>query len=73
MNKKLRIYVDTSVFGGVFDIEFMEPSNTFFQQVRSGQFLLCTSVLLKWSGGKSNLRQSKSNIFMPNTRTSQKC
>ncbi|GAK50854.1 hypothetical protein U14_02095 [Candidatus Moduliflexus flocculans] len=47
MNKKLRIYVDTSVFGGVFDIEFMEPSTALFQQIRSGQFLLCVSEVVR--------------------------
>ena len=47
MNKKLRIYVDTSVFGGVFDIEFMEPSAALFQQIRSGQFLLCVSEVVR--------------------------
>ncbi len=42
----LRIYVDTSVFGGVFDSEFMAPSTTLFQQIRTGQFLLCVSEVV---------------------------
>ena len=29
----MRIYVDTSVFGGVFDKEFAEPTKHFFLQV----------------------------------------
>ncbi len=47
MRKKLRVYVDTSVFGGVFDIEFMESSKTLFHQIRSGQFLLCVSEVVR--------------------------
>jgi predicted nucleic acid-binding protein len=47
MMKPLRIYVDTSVFGGVFDLEFMTPSNTLFEQIRQGQFLLCVSEVVK--------------------------
>jgi hypothetical protein len=39
----IRVYADTSVFGGVFDPEFEEPSRTFFQQVRDGRFQLVIS------------------------------
>ena len=46
MIKQLRIYADTSVFGGVFDIEFMDPSKTLFTQIRQGQFLLCVSEVV---------------------------
>jgi hypothetical protein len=45
--KPLRIYVDTSVFGGVFDREFAEPSKLFFHQTRLGVFNLVTSVLVR--------------------------
>jgi predicted nucleic acid-binding protein len=41
--KVLRVYADTSVFGGVFDEEFCEASRTLFQQVRDGRFSLVTS------------------------------
>ena len=44
--KPLRIYVDTSVFGGVFDREFAEPSKLFFHQARLGVFNLVTSALI---------------------------
>jgi hypothetical protein len=30
----IRVYADTSVFGGVFDDEFREESLTFFELVR---------------------------------------
>lgn len=43
----IRVYADTSVFGGVFDDEFEAPSRTFFDQVRSGRFQLVTSALVQ--------------------------
>lgn len=42
----IRVYADTSVFGGVFDPEFETPSRIFFDQVRSGRFRLVTSTVL---------------------------
>jgi len=42
-----RVYADTSVFGGVFDEEFQVPSTRFFDQVRSGRFVLVTSTLVR--------------------------
>jgi predicted nucleic acid-binding protein len=42
-----RVYCDTSVFGGVFDREFMTPSRAFFQQVRNGRFSLVTSDMVR--------------------------
>ena len=41
--KKLRIYADTSVFGGCFDEEFAKESGALFQEVRSGRFRLLVS------------------------------
>jgi len=35
-----RVYVDTSVFGGVFDTEFQRASQDFFDQIKNGQFTL---------------------------------
>jgi len=40
---RTRIYVDTSVFGGVYDEEFAEPSRRFFDRVRSGDFVVLVS------------------------------
>jgi len=34
--KKLRIYIDTSVIGGCFDIEFMDWPNKLFDEFREG-------------------------------------
>src|SRR6266566_718080 len=43
----LRVYADTSVYGGVFDEEFRAASTTFFEQVRRGRFALVTSALVR--------------------------
>ncbi len=43
----IRIYADTSVIGGIFDEEFKEPSRTFFEQVKNGQFALVTSAIVQ--------------------------
>ena len=42
----LRIYADTSVFGGMFDVEFQRPTRVFFEQVRDGRFHLVSSTLV---------------------------
>ena len=34
----MRIYADTSVFGGVFDEEFAEPTKKFFLEIDAGLF-----------------------------------
>jgi predicted nucleic acid-binding protein len=43
----LRVYADTSVFGGAYDQGFEQTSNTFFDQVRSGRFHLVTSAVVQ--------------------------
>lgn len=43
----IRIYADTSVFGGVFDKEFEVPSKAFFEAVRKERFFLVTSELVR--------------------------
>ena len=45
--KTIRVYADTSVFGGVYDDEFQQPSMTFFKQVKGGQFVLVTSAVVQ--------------------------
>jgi len=44
--KKIRAYVDTSVFGGVFDDEFDVASQRFFSQVKRKEFILVTSAVV---------------------------
>lgn len=43
----IKVYADTSVYGGVFDEEFEEASRLFFQQVDMGLFKLVTSTIVK--------------------------
>lgn len=43
--RKIRTYVDTSVFGGVEDQEFSASSKLFFEQAVAGYFLLLISQI----------------------------
>jgi predicted nucleic acid-binding protein len=43
----LRVYADTSVFGGAFDAEFQTASQAFFAQVQAGHFILVISSLVR--------------------------
>jgi len=43
----MKIYADTSVFGGVFDKEFRAPSEQFFTEIDSGRFTLVTSAIVE--------------------------
>ena len=43
----MKIYADTSVFGGVFDNEFSEPSKQFFDEVDAKRFVLVTSAVVE--------------------------
>ncbi len=45
--RPIRVYADTSVYGGVADEEFAGPSRTFFDQVRAGRFRLVISSLVR--------------------------
>ena len=47
MRRVPRVYADTSVFGGVFDDEFAEPSRTFFDLVQEGRFRLVVSAAVQ--------------------------
>ncbi len=45
---RIRVYVDNSVFGGVYDEEFAEDSKRFFTKVAAGKYkVLVSDVLLK--------------------------
>jgi predicted nucleic acid-binding protein len=43
----VRVYADTSVYGGVLDDEFAKPSRIFFDRVREGRFELVISALVE--------------------------
>ena len=44
--RKTRVYVDTSVFGGVNDDEFAEPSRQFLARLKGGEFTVVVSAEL---------------------------
>lgn len=44
--KAVRVYADTSVFGGAFDEEFRQASRSFLDRVRIGRFHLVTSAIV---------------------------
>ena len=45
--KKLRIYVDTSVFGGCFDDEFSKESNQLFEFIKRKNYILLISEIIE--------------------------
>ena len=45
--RTLYVYADTSVFGGVFDEEFHQASQSFFDMVRQERFNLLTSDVVR--------------------------
>ena len=46
-SKAIRVYADTSVYGGVFDREFAAASRRFFEEVRRGRFCLLVSAVVR--------------------------
>ena len=42
----IRVYADTSVYGGVFDNKFASPSRAFFDRVEQDRFQLVVSALV---------------------------
>ncbi len=44
MSKPIRVYADSSVYGGAFDEEFAAASREFFELVRAGRFRLVVST-----------------------------
>jgi hypothetical protein len=54
--KPIRVYADTSVFGGVFDSEFEFASRLFFRKAKSGVLELVTSVLTREELGGAPVR-----------------
>ncbi|MBI2300802.1 MAG: hypothetical protein HYU66_17980 [Armatimonadetes bacterium] len=47
MREPVRVYADTSVYGGCFDDEFRKASNAFFDEFRAGRFALAVAPLLE--------------------------
>ena len=73
----MKVYADTSVFGGVFDPEFSEPSKKFFNEVDAGRFVLVTSAIVEAEiePAPENVRMfftkyaEKADIAIPNQAT----
>jgi len=55
----MRVYVDASVFGGVYDKEFAKSSRDFFRQVADGQWTVLISelVVAELAGAPHAVRQ----------------
>ena len=43
----MKVYVDTSVFGGFFDREFSDPSKIFFDEIKRQRFTLVSSAVVQ--------------------------
>lgn len=56
---RLRIYADTSVFGGCFDKEFSKSSEKLFSEIASGRFVLVVSstTLAELAGAPFRVQQ----------------
>ncbi len=44
---KQRIYIDTSVVGGFYDVEFMEYTRPLFDKIKRGEIIVIYSNLLE--------------------------
>lgn len=51
--KRLRVYADTSVFGGCFDNEFADESKSFFADIKTGKFVLVVSATILGELGRA--------------------
>jgi len=43
----IRVYADTSVFGGIFDDDVQNETEEFFEEVKKNRFTLITSAVVK--------------------------
>lgn len=65
-----RLYFDTSVFGGVYDVEFQKETNQLFDMVKSGQLICVYSDLTEYE--LENAPESVKNHFVNLDRTTIK-
>ncbi len=64
--KQLRVYLDTSVIGGIFDEEFMERTKKLFAEINDGKFIPCTSVIVSSEVEKAPVEVNNFfNDFLP--------
>ena len=61
---RLRLYLDTSVFGGVFDVEFAQPSLRLFERIKAGNFmiLISQSTILELGDAPERVRRVYQDI-----------
>ncbi len=61
---KRRLYADTSVIGGYYDVEFERESRRFIEAVQEGKFILLTSgvVIEEIEEGPENVRKLFSSL-----------
>jgi len=66
--KRLRIYADTSVFGGCLDEEFSRESRILFQEIKTGKFTLVLSAttLRELHGAPSKVKDILKDIPISN-------
>jgi predicted nucleic acid-binding protein len=65
---RIRVYIDTSVFGGVSDDEFAEPSRQFLARVKSGEFTVVVSAELLRELGSAPAAARKQLDDIPDER-----
>ena len=61
---KQRLYVDTSVFGGNFDIEFVEFTIPLFERIKNGEFIILFSTVTQdeLENAPINVRELVNNL-----------
>ena len=47
--KKIRLYFDTSVFGGIHDVEFKQETELLFEMVKNNQVLAFILTCVNWN------------------------
>ncbi|PZX55919.1 putative nucleic acid-binding protein [Algoriphagus ratkowskyi] len=67
--KKLRIYLDTSVFGGLFDEEFQEYIEPLFKRIENDEFVVIFSNITKDElySAPQNVRQKAEALALKST------
>ena len=63
--RPLRVYVDTSVFGGAFDPEYRKPTKLFFDRAAAGRFRIVVSeqVEAEINPAPEKVKQGYGEIF----------
>lgn len=73
--RRLRVYADTSVFGGCLDDEFAKESKAFFNEIRAGRFTLVISsvTLRELVDAPENVRRILSSLPADNVENFPDC